>query len=74
MTRSPIGLFWTATNYIYIPLPFIVAFSLMPAVEVKVDKYEVVKLVGFGVGVVVVVVIVVVAVVKFGVLELFVMC
>ena len=55
-------------------LPFIVAFSLMPAVEVKVDKYEVVKLVGFGVGVVVVVVIVVVAVVKFGVLELFVMC
>ena len=45
----------------------------MPAVEVKVDKYEVVKLVGFGVGVVVVVVIVVVAVVKFGVLELFVM-
>ena len=54
----------------WLRLPFTVAFSLKPAVEVKVDKYEDVTLVGFGVGVVV---IVVVAVVKLGVLELFVM-
>ena len=53
----------------WLPLPFIVAFSLTLAVEVKVDKYEVPKLVG-----VVVIVVLLVAVVEIGVLELFVMC
>ena len=52
-------------------LPFIVAFSLTLAVEVKVDMYEVVKLV---VVFAVVVIVLLPAVVEIGVLELFVMC
>ena len=50
-------------------LPFFVPFALTLAVEVKVDKYEDVKLVG-----VVVIVVLIAAVVEIGVVELFVMC